>query len=169
MLASQPVPRQNTHLRKGPLAAEWPCGIVTNVSLGVQALSPRQSHIGISHHTVHGGLEHSPDSGFGKIGFVTVIQQDPCQDLALRFQCQVIHTLGLFLQERQRSPVGNTPKLCLNPLQKSLPQPVPLKRLLQELSFLSGTPSQAYLPRAHLPGSGGGGAATAAAAVNNNQ
>lgn len=115
------------------------------------------------------GSEHSPDSGFGKIGFVTVIQQDPCQGLALRFQCQVIHTLGLFLQERQRSPVGNTPKLCLNPLQKSLPLPVPLKRLLSELSFLSDTPSQAYLPRAHLPGSGGGGAAAAAAAVNNNQ
>lgn len=42
-------------------------------------------------------------------------------ELALRFQGQVIHALGLFLQEKQKGPIGNPRKLCLNPLQKAVP------------------------------------------------
>lgn len=42
-------------------------------------------------------------------------------NLALRFQGQVIHTLGLFLKEKQKGSIGNTSKRCLNPLQKALP------------------------------------------------
>lgn len=41
--------------------------------------------------------------------------------LALRFQGQVVHALRLFLQEKQKGPVGNTPQLCLNPLYKAGP------------------------------------------------
>lgn len=96
--------------------------------------------------------------------------------LALRFQGQVVHALRLFLQEKQKGPVGNTMKLCLNSLHKALPahpsaamRAASMGALLSEghAPFLSSS-SQAHLPGAHLPGPGGG-AAAAAAAVDNNQ